>query len=369
MEKHRCKLCFRKFANGRALGGHMRSHMMNLPIPPKPKPLVAAINPSCETHQSSSTSSDRYHEEENRTKLVDHDSCSLMSLQDRESENESFKKKNNTSSTRRRRSKRKPSVSSTCLVYKQHYKYVVAVNGDDDDKKMMMNDVGNVNVNVNDMVEAEPVSCTSEVTSDEDLAFCLMMMSRDSWSSNKFAKYHNNDDDDDDDDDDGDNMVDESSTRMKKKYKCETCSKVFRSYQALGGHRASHKKNRIICENESCNFGSNKEDDESSKLEDELMLLQKKVHECPVCLRVFSSGQALGGHKRSHVLANNVNGVAEKSSPTKKMMMMISSSSNYHANESLIDLNLPAPVEDEDDGDEEISDDRIAVSAVSDVHF
>ncbi|KAK4414650.1 Zinc finger protein ZAT1 [Sesamum alatum] len=29
MEKrHRCKLCFRNFANGRALGGHMRSHMM-----------------------------------------------------------------------------------------------------------------------------------------------------------------------------------------------------------------------------------------------------------------------------------------------------------------------------------------------------
>ncbi|WZZ16668.1 hypothetical protein YC2023_109757 [Brassica napus] len=29
-----------------------------------------------------------------------------------------------------------------------------------------------------------------------------------------------------------------------------------------------------------------------------------KGHECPVCFKVYSSGQALGGHKRSHTIAN-----------------------------------------------------------------
>ena len=30
MDKHKCKLCLKTFINGRALWGHMRSHMLNL---------------------------------------------------------------------------------------------------------------------------------------------------------------------------------------------------------------------------------------------------------------------------------------------------------------------------------------------------
>ncbi|KAF3792790.1 hypothetical protein EJ110_NYTH10961 [Nymphaea thermarum] len=33
-------------------------------------------------------------------------------------------------------------------------------------------------------------------------------------------------------------------------------------------------------------------------------LQRAKLHQCPMCLKVFASGQALGGHKRSHLFRN-----------------------------------------------------------------
>ncbi|KAG6427755.1 hypothetical protein SASPL_112002 [Salvia splendens] len=44
-----CKLCFKRFSNGKALGAHMRSHYAILPLPPKPHP--------DDTESSSSSSS------------------------------------------------------------------------------------------------------------------------------------------------------------------------------------------------------------------------------------------------------------------------------------------------------------------------
>ncbi|CAI0505480.1 unnamed protein product [Linum tenue] len=35
MERHKCKLCFRVFPNGRCLGGHMKSHLAKIRLPPK----------------------------------------------------------------------------------------------------------------------------------------------------------------------------------------------------------------------------------------------------------------------------------------------------------------------------------------------
>lgn len=53
-----------------------------------------------------------------------------------------------------------------------------------------------------------------------------------------------------------------------------------------------------------------------------------KIHECPVCYRVFSSGQALGGHKRSHGITS-----------TKIKLSRI--------DRTMIDLNVPASLEDD----------------------
>ncbi|KAA8529363.1 hypothetical protein F0562_033838 [Nyssa sinensis] len=66
---------------------------------------------------------------------------------------------------------------------------------------------------------------------------------------------------------------------------------------------------------------------------------KSKGHECPICLKVFKSGQALGGHKRSHFLGGSEN----KSSQTLVIKQEIPQFPE------LLDLNLPAPVEDEED--------------------
>uniref|UniRef100_A0A803KYQ0 C2H2-type domain-containing protein n=1 Tax=Chenopodium quinoa TaxID=63459 RepID=A0A803KYQ0_CHEQI len=236
MERHRCKLCLKKFANGRALGGHMKFHMLN------------------HEHEDEVEFATRGDDE--FIVVEPTGSSSLVTLQDRES------------------GRNKSSGSS-------------AVD-----------------------VEADPPgSSITEVTSDEDLAFCLMMMSRDKWNS----------------------------------------SVGFRSYQALGGHRASHKKLRVNESEQSADYTN----EDENRVDDGLDSMIKKVHECPICLRVFASGQALGGHKRSHVIVSN-NGVDHNNN-----LLDNSKITKIITRDSLIDLNLPASVEDEDEDD----------SAVSDVHF
>nr|XP_043613720.1 zinc finger protein ZAT5-like [Erigeron canadensis] len=117
-------------------------------------------------------------------------------------------------------------------------------------------------------------------------------------------------------------------------YECKTCNRTFPSFQALGGHRASHKKPKLNVE-EKKSISVNKvvtedEDEEISKasliinnnnnVEKEKSLSpppdfiraggsvivnnninnKAKVHECSICGSEFSSGQALGGHMRKH---------------------------------------------------------------------
>ncbi|GAB4844329.1 hypothetical protein Ancab_037693 [Ancistrocladus abbreviatus] len=372
MEKHRCKLCFRRFANGRALGGHMRSHMMNLPIRPKPQPPLPLSSTqhdvrdehgsetakSASSPSSSSTTSSFSSGEEDEEKglpyglrenpkrsilLVDPQfpraaaatGTSSMILQDRESETESSKMATH------RQSKRK---SGTFMAIHHH------------------------NIQINE--ETEPASSISEVTPEEDIAFCLMMLSRDKWNNNnnknnnkvntidkskklraedKFLDISNTINNDDID---SKELMGYPRSRNNNnrggKYKCETCKKVFRSYQALGGHRASHKKIRALRE-EYDHGGRNCRSGDSS-----VMVEEKKIHECPVCFRVFASGQALGGHKRSHVI-----GAENQSELNIKDTRNSGDSPPRKFGDNFIDLNLPAPLEDD-----EIS--QIALSAVSD---
>lgn len=60
---------------------------------------------------------------------------------------------------------------------------------------------------------------------------------------------------------------------------CKTCNRAFPSFQALGGHRASHKKPRLDGDGE---------------------LGKPKLHGCSICGLEFAIGQALGGHMRRH---------------------------------------------------------------------
>ncbi|KAM5570863.1 zinc finger protein ZAT9 [Rosa sericea] len=153
---------------------------------------------------------------------------------------------------------------------------------------------------------------------------------------------------------------DHSSKRSK--YECGTCNKVFRSYQALGGHRASHKKIKgcFASKNESSEHTTEFDTDLSpdhpiasdhSKLSNvidhqdvvvkaESISTKSKGHSCPICLKVFPTGQALGGHKRSHLIG----GSAE--SKSSQSTIVIPKPATPEVREFL-DLNLPAPVEEE----------------------
>ncbi|KAG2304790.1 hypothetical protein Bca52824_033441 [Brassica carinata] len=76
-------------------------------------------------------------------------------------------------------------------------------------------------------------------------------------------------------------------------YKCDVCGKEFTSYQALGGHKASHrvKPQQPLVENASAEAGWKTRP---------RMAPSGKIHKCSICQVVFPTGQALGGHKRRH---------------------------------------------------------------------
>jgi len=88
---------------------------------------------------------------------------------------------------------------------------------------------------------------------------------------------------------------------------CSVCGKAFPSYQALGGHKASHRTKpsppapamEVVGDHHeeqkpvlpsSSSAGSSADGDNN----------KPAAHECNVCGKAFPTGQALGGHKRRH---------------------------------------------------------------------
>ncbi|KAJ4960660.1 hypothetical protein NE237_020570 [Protea cynaroides] len=157
------------------------------------------------------------------------------------------------------------------------------------------------------------------------------------------------------------------STQRKSRFECTTCNKTFHSYQALGGHRASHKKvkgcftsriegseNSIERDispdptadsklNKSCSNETPIEEQEQegvSIAETSYGSKKRKGHECPICFKVFASGQALGGHKRSHLVGSSESGVNHTIVIQQQLPEV----------RDLLDLNLPAPIEEDTSG-------------------
>ncbi|XP_074556088.1 zinc finger protein ZAT5-like [Curcuma longa] len=93
-------------------------------------------------------------------------------------------------------------------------------------------------------------------------------------------------------------------------YECKTCNKCFPSFQALGGHRTSHKKPKLeaVLALEPRSAEENKRKLPIVSGDDNLLQIslnssfsaKPKLHECAICGSEFSSGQALGGHMRRH---------------------------------------------------------------------
>ncbi|KAK4279607.1 hypothetical protein QN277_011358 [Acacia crassicarpa] len=98
-------------------------------------------------------------------------------------------------------------------------------------------------------------------------------------------------------------------------YECKTCNKTFPSFQALGGHRASHKKLKNLSPISAILDKEKKKDQDFTICSPTPLSFQSlnsgsnlnnknKVHECSVCGAEFASGQALGGHMRRHRAPN-----------------------------------------------------------------
>ncbi|XP_020173392.1 zinc finger protein 1 [Aegilops tauschii subsp. strangulata] len=76
---------------------------------------------------------------------------------------------------------------------------------------------------------------------------------------------------------------------------CSVCGKGFPSYQALGGHKASHRPKPAPAGADEPAATAAASSTTSSGAGG-----GGKVHECSVCKKTFPTGQALGGHKRCH---------------------------------------------------------------------
>ncbi|XP_060216306.1 zinc finger protein ZAT9-like [Lycium barbarum] len=113
------------------------------------------------------------------------------------------------------------------------------------------------------------------------------------------------------------------------KFKCNICGKSFTSHQALGGHRSSHNKFKITIENtidhpqQHQEIKARNEEHYSHDHEPDVQLGEEinnfnfiehgsnNVHKCKICDKIFSTGQALGGHQKSH-WTNNQNESANR---------------------------------------------------------
>nr|ACU18906.1 unknown [Glycine max] len=160
-------------------------------------------------------------------------------------------------------------------------------------------------------------------------------------------------------------------------YECKTCNRTFSSFQALGGHRASHRKPKVEEKKSSSpplslppppppppsssslfNFEEAKQSHHMKNIISPSVSLQlgcgnnnkvglnfhgnkSKIHECSICGSEFTSGQALGGHMRRHRASTNNNNIVQTTTTTSNGAVDVKP-----RNVLELDLNLPAPEDD-----------------------
>ncbi|CAI0451804.1 unnamed protein product [Linum tenue] len=146
-------------------------------------------------------------------------------------------------------------------------------------------------------------------TEEEYLALCLVMLAR------------------------GTTNLDFSPQPARSASPCTVCGKAFSSYQALGGHKASHRKS---VSGDPADGPSTSTTTTSAAAAAAPVTGGGKSHVCTICHKSFPTGQALGGHKRCHY-----DGGAAAAHAAVTVSEGVGSTTTT-SNRGFIDLNLPA---------------------------
>ncbi|TQE04716.1 hypothetical protein C1H46_009699 [Malus baccata] len=124
-------------------------------------------------------------------------------------------------------------------------------------------------------------------------------------------------------------------------YKCFVCDKGFSSYQALGGHKASHRKGSAA--GSVVKGPSTSSTTTTSATATTTATPSGRSHQCSICHKSFPTGQALGGHKRCHYNGGAAGSTATTSSITSSEGVASTSHAISHGHpRETFDLNLPA---------------------------
>lgn len=167
-------------------------------------------------------------------------------------------------------------------------------------------------------------------TEEEYLALCLLMLSNDGRYVQEAPSQTT--------------LLHAAVTESKvAEYKCSVCGKAFGSYQALGGHKASHR-NKAMSSDEvtTSSTGSGTGTGTGTGT----VTGSGRLHECSICHKTFPTGQALGGHKRCHY-EGTIGGGASASSVAASAA---AGAEVQVSGKMRFDLNIPAVPEVEFDG-------------------
>ncbi|KAM0900739.1 hypothetical protein ACQ4PT_020442 [Festuca glaucescens] len=215
---------------------------------------------------------------------------------------------------------------------------------------------------------------------DEDMALCLMLLARGGKSGPSSSPVVVAPDA-------AESTVKEGKFRSRRPadcagefvFECRTCGRCFPSFQALGGHRTSHKKPRLLLPPTPPLPPTTPLSSSEQKRRPPALLEEKapspmlpppsphahadptvlaipaigatsgasrqqqqwRVHECSICGAEFASGQALGGHMRRHRPL-----VPASASSLDSDMGAAAVISRNERSLLELDLNMPAPCDE-----------------------
>ncbi|CBI15163.3 unnamed protein product, partial [Vitis vinifera] len=311
--KHVCKFCKKSFPCGRSLGGHMRSHMINSSFETDEKLSKTKLSSlhKAATNPDSWTSANQ--------KLV------MDSQSDTETAVPNRKKRS------RRRTRYMATATSSSFSFANASSSVSEIEQEQEEVAislmMLSRDSGNWGglnsvVKLKKLIKDEKFN-PSALDSEDFQFYCKQSEFGASGNSRNDSKL---------------NKSEVLETNKSNKLKVN-CSKKTTNNDELATKRSKLTK---PCNNHSPSrspgpIHGHTASASAVKAETILGSKKSKGHECPICLKVFSSGQALGGHKRSHL----VGGSDTRGSQTIVIPKPLPEIRD------LLDLNLPAPAEEE----------------------